>query len=266
MASSACSAQRRRQDDDAADARDRASSRRRAGPRGGHEATGRSPASCTAARRRLGYLPQEVVFPRGMTAFGFLDYIAVLKEWADRQRHRRGAAGAGAGRPRRPEHQAGLGPLRRPAATAGHRPGLHGRSRSWSSSTSRPPAWTRSSGPPCAASCREPGAAGTVLLATHQTEDVAALCDRVVVLDAGRIRFDGAVADFIEVARGSRPHRRARGARSLSSWRTGTGQVRSVGGRPGPAPCRRSPTSRTPTCCLRAQPAADRRHPEGSDR
>jgi ABC-2 type transport system ATP-binding protein len=34
-----------------------------------------------AARRLLGYLPQEVTFPRGMTAFSFLDYIAVLKEW-----------------------------------------------------------------------------------------------------------------------------------------------------------------------------------------
>ena len=28
-----------------------------------------------------GYLPQEVGFPRGFTAFAFVDYIALLKEW-----------------------------------------------------------------------------------------------------------------------------------------------------------------------------------------
>jgi ABC-2 type transport system ATP-binding protein len=37
----------------------------------------------TEIRRRLGYLPQEVGFPRGFTAFAFVDYIALLKEWAD---------------------------------------------------------------------------------------------------------------------------------------------------------------------------------------
>jgi ABC-2 type transport system ATP-binding protein len=35
----------------------------------------------TEIRRRLGYLPQEVGFPRGFTAFAFVDYIALLKEW-----------------------------------------------------------------------------------------------------------------------------------------------------------------------------------------
>ena len=35
-------------------------------------------------RRQLGYLPQEAGFPRGFTAFGFVDYFAILKEWTDR--------------------------------------------------------------------------------------------------------------------------------------------------------------------------------------
>ncbi len=48
----------------------------------GHDAHGSLP-DRTAVRRRLGYLPQEVTFPRGMTTFGFVDYIAVLKEWND---------------------------------------------------------------------------------------------------------------------------------------------------------------------------------------
>jgi ABC-2 type transport system ATP-binding protein len=34
----------------------------------------------------------------------------------------------------------------------------------------------------------------TVLLTTHDLVDVAAVCDRVVLLDAGRVRFDGSVA------------------------------------------------------------------------
>ena len=35
-------------------------------------------------RRHLGYLPQELGFPRGFRAFGFVDYLAVLKEWTQR--------------------------------------------------------------------------------------------------------------------------------------------------------------------------------------
>ena len=42
------------------------------------------PGQRTDIRRRLGYLPQESGYPRGFTAFGFVDYMAVLKEWADR--------------------------------------------------------------------------------------------------------------------------------------------------------------------------------------
>src|SRR4029450_5851135 len=42
----------------------------------------------------------------------------------------------------------------------------------------------------------EVGRNATVLIATHQTEDVAALCERVVVLDAGRVRFDGTVSEL----------------------------------------------------------------------
>ena len=37
----------------------------------------------TEVRRNLGYLPQELGLPGDMTVFGFVDYIAVLKEWND---------------------------------------------------------------------------------------------------------------------------------------------------------------------------------------
>ena len=36
-----------------------------------------------AVRQRLGYVPQETGFPRGFTAFAFVDYMAILKEWTD---------------------------------------------------------------------------------------------------------------------------------------------------------------------------------------
>ena len=46
----------------------------------------RSHADVTAVRRELGYLPQELGYPSDMTAFGFVEYVAVLKEWNDRER------------------------------------------------------------------------------------------------------------------------------------------------------------------------------------
>jgi ABC-2 type transport system ATP-binding protein len=152
-----------------------------------------TPENLAEIRRRLGYLPQEMGFPRGFTAFGFVDYLAVLKEWTDRarrhdevrrvldlvdlgdvatkrvrtlsggQRRRVGLAQALLGEPELlllDEPTTGVDPqqrvsLRQVLSRAGER--------------------------------------STVLLSTHQTEDVAALCDRVVVLDRGRVRFDGSV-------------------------------------------------------------------------
>src|SRR5439155_11323232 len=42
----------------------------------------------------------------------------------------------------------------------------------------------------------------TVILSTHQTEDVAALCQRVVVMSRGQVLLDGSARDVAEVARG----------------------------------------------------------------
>ena len=64
----------------------------------GHPATG-SDADRTEVRRSLGYLPQEVDFPRGFTTFAFLDYIAVLKEWTDTSLRHAEARRVLAGRP-----------------------------------------------------------------------------------------------------------------------------------------------------------------------
>jgi ABC-2 type transport system ATP-binding protein len=191
-----------------------------------------SHADVTAVRRELGYLPQELGYPSDMTAFGFVEYVAVLKEWNSRerrvqevrrvldlvdlsdqatvrvsrlsggQRRRVGLAQALLGDPRLivlDEPTTGLDPaqradLRRTLSTLGNR--------------------------------------STVLLSTHQTEDVAALCERVVVLAGGRVRFDGAVADLVATAVGRVWLADEPGDDALVSWRTGTGRHHVVGGTP----------------------------------
>ena len=189
-----------------------------------------SHAEVTAVRRQLGYLPQELGYPSDMTAFGFVEYVAVLKEWNDRgrrtrevrrvidlvgltdqattrvsklsggQRRRVGLAQALLGDPQLvvlDEPTTGLDPaqradLRRTLSTLGHR--------------------------------------STVLLSTHQTEDVAALCERVVVLAGGTVRFDGAVTDLVATAVGRVWLADEPGDDALVSWRTGTGRHHVVGG------------------------------------
>ena len=117
------------------------------------------PAERTDIRRRLGYLPQEVGFPRGFTAFGFVDYIALLKEWAEpASRHaevRRVLDQVGLSDV---DDQADPGDVRRPAATgragagaariaAGPDPGRadHGR-RPGAAASRCGPCWRRSRG------------------------------------------------------------------------------------------------------------------------
>ena len=185
-----------------------------------------------AVRRRLGYVPQESGFPRGFTAFAFVDYIAILKEWSDQparetevrrvidlvgltdvatkrvsslsggQRRRVVLAQALLGRP-------GLLVLDEP--TAGLDPAQRGRLRDV---------------------LGRAGESATVLISTHQTEDVAALCERVVVLDAGRIVFDGAVSDLVAQAAGRVWMAAERDPAARYSWRTGSGRVRNVGDPP----------------------------------
>jgi ABC-2 type transport system ATP-binding protein len=192
----------------------------------------RSHADVTAVRRELGYLPQELGYPSDMTAFGFVEYVAVLKEWNDRgrrtrevrrvldlvgltdqattrvsrlsggQRRRVGLAQALLGDPQvlvLDEPTTGLDPaqradLRRTLSTLGHH--------------------------------------STVLLSTHQTEDVAALCERVVVLAGGTVRFDGAVTDLVATATGRVWLADEPGGDALVSWRTGSGRHHVVGGTP----------------------------------
>jgi ABC-2 type transport system ATP-binding protein len=182
-----------------------------------------------AVRRRLGYVPQETGFPRGFTAFAFVDYMAILKEWDDAaSRHqevrrvldlvglgdvatKRVSALSGGQRRRVVLAQAMLGLpdlLILDEPTAGLDPAQRGRLRDV---------------------LGRAGESATVLISTHQTEDVAALCERVIVLDGGRVLFDGAVTEMVAQAAGRVWMADQRDPAAEFAWRTGSGRVRHVG-------------------------------------
>ncbi len=196
---------------------------------------GRDPASASERveiRRRLGYLPQEPGFHRSFTAFDFVDYVALLKQMGDRRsRHdevRRvlGLVGltdvagkrirqlSGGMRRRVGVAQALLGDpdlvvLDEP--TAGLDPEQRLRFRELLSTI---------------------GERHTVLLSTHQTEDVAALCTRIVVMDAGRALWSGTPRELAEHARGRVWLAASRDEHAQLAYRTGEGSYRHVGEAP----------------------------------
>ncbi len=167
---------------------------------GGHDAS--TERGRQAVKHILGYLPQELGLYPDLTAWEFLDYIAILKGLADRnaRQHRvnelletvgladvaeRKLKGFSGGMKRRvgiaqallndprllivDEPTAGLDPEERIrfrnilAALAGDR---------------------------------------TVILSTHIVEDVAQTCHNLAVLAGGRVLFSGTTADLVDAARG----------------------------------------------------------------
>lgn len=73
------------------------------------------------------------------------------------------------------------------------------------------------------------GEGRTVVLSSHQTEDVAALCTRIAVIHQGRTRFVGTPAELIQQADGRVWTDTLRAATALAAWRTGDGTYRNVG-------------------------------------
>jgi ABC-2 type transport system ATP-binding protein len=75
----------------------------------------------------------------------------------------------------------------------------------------------------------EAGVGRTVVLSTHQTEDVAALCSQVVVLDHGRALFAGSVPELVGLALGRVWVSPTRDGRAVAAYRLGDGTYRHVG-------------------------------------
>jgi ABC-2 type transport system ATP-binding protein len=185
-----------------------------------------------AVRGRLGYMPQEPGFYRNFTAFEFVDYVAILKELTntrgrhdevrrvltqvglDGERHKKIKALSGGMRRRVAMAQALLGDpalLVLDEPTVGLDPGQRLRFRELISVL---------------------GEGRTVLLSTHQTEDVSAVCGNVVVLHEGQIRFNGEPSQLPALARSRVWSSAQQPLGALASWRTGTGMYRNLGDPP----------------------------------
>lgn len=154
----------------------------------------RSAASARRARRRIGYLPQSFGYPPRMLLRDFLEYGAWLREVPRRQWPAAVTVAAEA---------------------VGLQGELNARMRSLSGGMiQRAGIGWALVGQPDLVLLDEPTvgldpmqrvqfrtmlrdvAATTVVLSTHLTEDVGAVCDRVIVLDSGAVRFDGGVEEM----------------------------------------------------------------------
>jgi ABC-2 type transport system ATP-binding protein len=220
---------------------------------------GRDPAvgsQRTDVRRRLGYLPQELGYPRGFTAYGFVDYMAVLKEWDDPSERRAEV--------RRVLEQVSL--VDRATKKVRALSGGQRRRVALAQALLGPPELlvldepTTGLDPEQRVSLRhvlaEVGRAATVVVATHQTEDVAALCERVVVLDDGRVRFDGAVRDLVVLAEDRVWLSERADPRAMTSWRTASGSYRNLGDSAPAGAQLVEPTLEDAYLLLRSEPAS----------
>jgi ABC-2 type transport system ATP-binding protein len=182
-----------------------------------------------AIRRALGYLPQDAGFPRGFTAFEAIDYLAVLKEHT--------AAGARHEEVRRVLRLVGLHEVatKKVRALSG---GMRRRLALSQTLLGRPELLvldepTVGLDPEQRIRFREiiseAGVGRTVVLSTHQTEDVAALCSQVVVLDHGRALFAGSVPELVGLALGRVWVSPTRDGRAVAAYRLWDGTYRHVG-------------------------------------
>lgn len=182
-----------------------------------------------AIRRQLGYLPQDTGLYPGFTPFDLVDYVAVLKEMTDPKGRR--------------------DQVRDALCSVGLEDDMHRRIRTLSGGTKRRVALAAALvGQPRLLVLDEPSAGldpdqrlrlrdvvsragqrGTVVVSTHQTDEVAAFCQQVLVLDHGRLCFAGTPRELAALAGGrvwvdDRPHPEA-----IRTWVTGDGLVRSIG-------------------------------------
>lgn len=209
--------------------------------RGGLRLLGRDPArpdDRVEIRRRLGYLPQDPGLYRSFTAFELVDYVAILKEHTDRRARSAECA--------------------RVLELVGLRDRMHKKIRTLSGGMRQRVALAAALlGTPELLLLDEPATGldpeqrlqlrtilsetarlGTVILSTHNTAEVTALCSRVLVMTNGRIVFAGTPAELRDLADGRVWETDAPAPGALRSWVTGDGRHRHLGVPPaGAAAC-----------------------------
>lgn len=203
--------------------------------RGTVRALGRDPGNANdrlELRRRLGYLPQDPGFQRGFTVFEFVDYVAILKEWTQR-------------RARHDEVRRVLASVDLSAQSGRRIRRLSGGMRQ------RVALAAVLLGDPALLVLDEPTAGldpeqrlrfrdilsrvadeRTVLISTHQTEDVSAICDEVIVLREGAVMFQGPPSGLAALAEGRVWYADARDPAARLCWRSGDGRHRHLGDAP----------------------------------
>ena len=187
-----------------------------------------APLGDRAARRRIGYLPGALPLPA----------VAARPRGPRAPRPARSAATptgrrprstavldeVGPARPRRRRrrrllegHAAAARPRRRAARLAGAR----------RSSTSRRPRSTRSAGPTSArSSARARDAGTTVFLNSHLLTEVERVCDRVAIVDHGRVLASGRLDDLLGRVGGPDPRHRPRPTAAWPGWAGSAGSRR----------------------------------------
>jgi ABC-2 type transport system ATP-binding protein len=180
-------------------------------------------------RRRLGYLPQTPGLYAGFTPYDLVDYVAVLKEHTDRAWRQREA--------------------RRVLDAVDLRHVMHRKIRHLSGGTRQRLALAAAMvGAPDLLVLDEPATgldpdqrlrlrsvlsqAETVLMSTHNTSEVSALCQRVYVMLSGAISFCGSPAELAGLAAGRVWEDDRQDPQAMRSWLTSAGTYRHLGDPP----------------------------------
>ena len=193
------------------------------------------PRERTDIRRRLGYLPQSPRLYGGFTPMEMVDYVAILKEHTDRAWRRREArdvleaVGLGDRMHKRIKTLSG-GMQQRVALAAAlvGRPELLVLDEPATGLDPEQRITLRSVLAECSTR-------GTVLLSTHNTAEVAALCQHVLVMDRGRICWSGTPTELAGVAQGRVWESDRSEPSAVRSWLTGPGARRHLGTLPADA-------------------------------